>query len=129
MLFAMTLTAMERADEAVATAERAHEFSGRSAMTLWVLGSAYASAGRTAEARKILKDLKVRRQSSYVPASALALVHGGLREIDECLAWLGRAVEERDPVIVTSPKTAQAYDPLRPHPAFQALLRKMNLEP
>jgi serine/threonine protein kinase/Tfp pilus assembly protein PilF len=128
MLFAMTSTVMERPDLAIATAEKAHELSGRSATTLWVLSNAYARAGRTAEAREILQELKARRQSSHVPASAFALVHLGLHEVDECLEWLARAVEERDPIIVTSLKTAQGYDPLRPHPAFQALLRKMNLE-
>jgi hypothetical protein len=30
---------------------------------------------------------------------------------------------------VTALKTAPAFDPLRSHHAYQALLRKMNLEP
>jgi len=77
----------------------------------------------------LLEELTVRRRSGYVPASAFVLVYGGLREVDASLEWLARAIEERDPVIVTSLKTATAYDRLRSHPAFQALLRKMNLEP
>ncbi len=129
LLFAITLTAMGRADQAIAVAEKAHELSGRSTTTQWVLGSAYGRFGRTAEARGILEELKARRRWTYVPAAAFALVHGGLGEAEESLGWLARAIEERDPVIVTSLKTARAFDPLRPHRAFQTLLNKMNLEP
>ena len=129
MLFGITLTAMGRCDEAIATAEKAHQLSGGSAATMWVVGAAYARAGRTAEARHMLEELTARRQSTYVPASAFVLIYGGLREADASLEWLARAIDERDPVIVTSLTTARAYDPLRPHPAFRVLLRQMNLEP
>ncbi len=66
---------------------------------------------------------------TYVPATALAYVHGGLGEREETLEWVARAVEERDPVTVTALKISPQYDPVRSHPAFPALLRKMNLEP
>jgi tetratricopeptide (TPR) repeat protein len=129
MMFSIALTAMGRPEEAVAAGRKANELSGGNATTLWVLGSACGRAGRTAEARQILDELTARRRSGYVAASALALVHAGLGERDECLDWLARAVDERDPIIVTSLKTAWAYSPLRSDPAFQDLLRKMNLEP
>jgi serine/threonine-protein kinase len=118
-----------RLDEAIAAAEKANELSGGTAMTLGALGSLYGRAGRTPEARQLLEELKARRRLTYVPASALAFVHGGLGERDETLEWTTRAVEERDPVTVTALKIGPNYDPLRSHPAFQALLRKMNLEP
>jgi serine/threonine-protein kinase len=129
MLFSIALTAMGRPDQSITAAEKANELSGGSAATLWVLGSAYGRAGRTAEARQILDELTARRRSTYVSASAFALVHGGLGERDKSLEWIARSIEERDPIIVTSLKTAQAYDRVRSHPVFQALLRKMNLEP
>jgi len=44
-------------------------------------------------------------------------------------SWGLSAIDERDPVVVTALKTAPRLDPLRSHPAFQALLRKMNLQP
>ncbi len=129
MLFSIVLTAMGRLDEAINAAERANELSGGNATTMWPLGSAYGRAGRIAEARQILGELMARRRSTYVPASALALVHAGLGERDESLEWMARSIEERDPIIVTSLKTASGFDPLRSHPTYQALLRKMNLEP
>ncbi len=129
LLFSIVLAAMGRPDEAIGAAEKANELSGKSATTRWALGSAYAQAGRTAEARQVLEELMARRRMTYVPASAIALVHGGLGEWDKCLEWITRAIDERDPVIVTAIKIAPGYDPLRSHPAFPALLRKMNLEP
>jgi eukaryotic-like serine/threonine-protein kinase len=129
MLFSIALTAMGRTEEAIAAAEKANELSGGTATTLWVLGSAYGRAGRTAEARQLLEELTAQRRSSYVPASAFALIYGGLGEVDACLDWIARAVEERDPIIVTSLKTAPAYDRLRAHPVYQAWMRQMNLEP
>jgi tetratricopeptide (TPR) repeat protein len=129
MLFSIVLTGMGRPDDAITAGRKANELSGGNVTTLWTLGAAYGRAGRTAEARQILRELTARRRSTYVPASALALVHTGLGEKHEALEWIERAIDERDPIIVTSLKTAPSNDPLRSHPNYPALLRKMNLEP
>ena len=128
-LLTPTYVAIGRLDEAIAAAEKANELSGGHALTLGMLGSVYGRVGRTAEARHLLEELTARRRLTYVPASALAWVHGGLGERHECLEWFARGIEERDPPLVTALKIAPTYDPLRSHPAYQALLRKMNLEP
>jgi tetratricopeptide (TPR) repeat protein len=116
-------------DEAIAAAEKANELAGGNAMMLGSLGSVYAKAGRTAEARQLLEELARRRVLTYVPASALAFVHRSLEEIDQSMEWMAKAVEERDPVTVTAFKISPSNDPLRSDPGFQALLRKMKLEP
>jgi len=118
-----------RLDEAIAAAEKANELSGGNAITLGQLGRFYGRAGRTAEARQLLEELTARRRLTYVPSSALSFIHRGLGELDEGLEWIARGIEERDPILVTALKTEPGYDPLRSHPAYQALLRKMNLEP
>jgi len=118
-----------RIAEAMGEAEKANELSGGTSLTLGALGGAYARAGRTAEARRVLEELTARRRSAYVPASAFTVVHFNLGELDEGVQWMARGVEERDPPIVTASRVSPHYDPLRSHPAYQALLRKMNLEP
>ncbi len=118
-----------RLDEAIAAAERANELAAGNALTLGALGGAYGLAGRTAEARQILEELTARRRMTYVPASALAVVYAGLGEREATLEWITEGIEERDPIVVTPLKVTPNYDPLRSDPAFQALLRKMNLEP
>jgi len=116
-------------DEAIATAERANELSGGNAITVGNLGKVYGLANRTAEARQLLEELTTRRRSTYVPACAFLFVHNGLGERDKALEWMARGVEEHDPVLMTSLKMSPSYDSLRSHPAYQALVRKMNLEP
>jgi serine/threonine protein kinase/tetratricopeptide (TPR) repeat protein len=128
-LLSVVLSECGRLEEAIAAAERANELSGGDAMTLGILGWIYGSAGRIAEARQLLQDLIARRRLAYVSAFPLVMVHFGLGELDEGLAWIATGIEERDPSLVTILTTAQAFDPLRSHALFQALLRKMNLEP
>ena len=128
-MLSVVLVVMGRFDEAVAAAEKANELSGGDAMTRGVLGCVYGLAGRTAEARRLMEELTARRRLTYVSAFALTMVHFGLGGLDESLEWTARGIEERDPGLVTTIKTARHYDPLRSHPAYQGLLRKMNLEP
>ena len=118
-----------RLDEGIAAAEKANELSGGNAITVGNLGKVYGLAGRTAEARQLLAELMERRRSVYVPACAFLFVHSGLGERDETLEWMARGIEEHDPILMSSLKISPSYDLLRSHPAFEALLRKMNLEP
>jgi TolB-like protein/Tfp pilus assembly protein PilF len=118
-----------RVEEAIAAGEKANELSGGHALTLAALGGHYGRAGRTADARRVLKELKTRRESTYVPSSALAWAHVGIGESDRGMEWIAKGVEERDPTVVTALKSAPIFDRLRSHPDCPALLRKMNLEP
>jgi serine/threonine protein kinase/Tfp pilus assembly protein PilF len=118
-----------RHEEAVAAAEKATELSGRTALTVGLLGRCYGLAGRTAEARQLLEELEARRRSSYVPASSIAMIHRGLGNLAKALELWVRGIEEHDILLVTSLKAEPGYDAVRSHPAYQALLRKMNLEP
>jgi len=118
-----------RLDEAVAAAEKAHDLSGGNVLTLGVLGRVLGLAGRTAEARNILAELTERRRSGYVPASAFVFAYRGVGDRDAVLEWIARGIDERDPIVVTAFKSEPGYDPLRTLPAYQGLLRKMNLEP
>lgn len=118
-----------RFEEAVARAEKANELSGGHALTLGSLSSLYGRVGRMAEARQLLEELMARRQSGHVSSSALAWAHNGMGELDESLEWIARGIDERDPLLVTGLKIAPTYDRVRSHPAYQDLIRKMNLEP
>jgi adenylate cyclase len=91
------------------------------------LGTVYAMAGRTSEAHRILEELHTAARNAYVPALPFALIHLGLGEIDECFDWLYKAVDNREPTI-SHVTCVPMYDPLRSHPRYKALLRKMNLE-
>jgi adenylate cyclase len=66
--------------------------------------------------------------NTYVPPSGFARIFLALGKIDMCLDWVDHAFEERDYQILHM-HINPAYDRLRSHPRYHALLRKMNLEP
>ena len=119
---------MGRFEEAIATAQKACELTGRSPTTLGILAGMYGSAGQQREARAMLEELTALRRTTYVPPCAMVMAHGGLLESDRVLEWLDKGIEERDDNIVSALKSAPTFDPLRSHPRFQTLLRRMNLE-
>ncbi len=116
-------------DTAITIAERGIALFGHNPLLMMCLGAGYASAGRSDEARQLLEELEMRTRTGYVSAIAISTLHFALGEIDQGLDWLATAVEVRDPMVIVSLKGDVFYDPLRAHPAFQALLRKMNLQP
>jgi serine/threonine protein kinase/Tfp pilus assembly protein PilF len=125
----ITYTLSGRSDEAIAAAEKAKERSGGNALALGLLGRAYGLAGRTAEARQLLEELEVRRRSTHVPPSSIAMIYRGLGDLKKGLEWWTRGIEEHDLLLALTLKSEPGYDALRSHPAYQDLLRKMNLEP
>lgn len=90
------------------------------------LGHAYARTGRVAEARLIIEELE--RAKSYVDPYHVALIHVGLGEKDMALRWLEKAFEERSEWLLYV-KIDPRLQPLRLHPRFQDLLRRMNFPP
>jgi hypothetical protein len=82
------------------------------------LARAYALAGRTDEARRLLGRLSSRAQ--------IASVQTALGEKEAALASLEEALDTRDYAVVWL-KTNPTFDSLRSEPRFQALLRRLNL--
>ena len=120
---------MERIEEGIFEAQKACELSGRNALTLGILGLGYGLAGRGSEARAILRELTTQRRTAYVPPWAMAAVCRGLGEVEQALEWLEKGIEERDIIEIAGLKYDPRYFNLRGHPRYQAMLRKMNLEP
>ena len=123
-LGAMAKVALGKFEEAIALAEHAVAVSRRAAHFLGVLGWALATAGRTAEARTILEELRRR------PAASPALVAetwllGALGEIDAAFELLGRAEEECQALLCYT--GWPGFDPLRADPRFNRLLERLAL--
>jgi len=104
--------------------ETAAKLSRRHPIYLARLGHACAAAGKEREARKILKELHTRSRQQYVSPVAIALVHLGLGDREEALAWLEEAYRMRDFDLVT--RNAR-LDPLRAEPRFHDLMRRIGL--
>jgi serine/threonine-protein kinase len=91
-----------------------------------MLGYALARAGQRDAARALLDTLEREAAHDYVSPVAFALLHLGLGERSQALAWAERAHEERRgwlAYLTVNPM----LDPLRGEPRFQALVRAMRL--
>jgi tetratricopeptide (TPR) repeat protein len=115
-------------DKAISTAEAAIREMGR-LPTLPLLGAVYARAGRITEAQKILEELQDTDQKMYIPPVYLAILYSALAMTDQALDCYERAVEDGSLVTILSVAFDRINEPLRSHPRFISLLRKMNLEP
>jgi serine/threonine protein kinase/Tfp pilus assembly protein PilF len=112
-------------EEAIAAATRARDLSGGNAEAIATLGYAFARSGKRDKARAALDELKKRAAERYVPPYNFAIVHNGLGERDETLAWLERGFEQRDPKMLFL-KGGLQWKNLRDDARFQDLLRRVG---
>ena len=110
--------------EAIRELKLAVKLSRRTPTYLARLGHAYAAAGKTRDARRILEELLTRSRLQYVSPVGIALVHLGLGDKEAALTRLEEAYRVRDFDLVTrNPRLA----PLRSNPRFQDLMRRVGL--
>lgn len=88
-----------------------------------VAGYAYASCGNHARARQIVADWERRGRHEYVHPSRIAQVYAVLADTENTLAWLGRAVRERDPYAPFALNADPLFDWLRGDLRFARLLQ------
>jgi tetratricopeptide (TPR) repeat protein len=115
-----------RPDEGIAELRNAVSIAPESTLYLAQLGQALTRVGRTDEAREVLRRLEELSRLRYVSPYHMAYVHTGLGEHEQAMDWLERAYEERAGGVFGM-KGSFLFAPLRSHPRFRALLRKMNL--
>jgi tetratricopeptide (TPR) repeat protein len=114
-------------DLAIAQLRKSHELMGQVPFTMGDLGYALAVTGARDEAERMLADLEQRRGREFYPAYPIAAIHLGLGRTDAALEWLERAVDEQH-LSYYLPSVEPMFDPIRSHPRFRALLKRMNLE-
>jgi eukaryotic-like serine/threonine-protein kinase len=113
-------------DKAIEECTTAATLSGNDPVRLAGLGRAYALAGKTTEARRVIADLRNASKQHYVPPYFVATVYTALGEKDEAFSWLEQAHADRDSYL-TWVKVDDALDPLRSDARFANLLRRINL--
>ena len=118
----------EKFAEGLHAIEVANQSFGSNPLLLGFLGFIHARMGQTAEAQRLLEELNRLMEKSYVPGTTIAMIYLGLGKMDKAFDWFEKGVEERHSMISTG-FSLPIFDPLRSHPRYKALLRKMNLEP
>jgi tetratricopeptide (TPR) repeat protein len=114
-----------RFQEAIAEFQTASQLSGASPPYHAMLGQAFAVAGNSIEAQKILNQLKEQSARSYVSPYCIAEIYLGLSDADQAIAWLEKAYDERARKLVML-KVEPEVDRLRSDSRFENLMQRMN---
>ncbi len=113
--------------QGIVESERARDLMEGDPWITSQLGYAYALAGRTADARDILRGLEAGPED-HVRALAVARVYTGLGDRDRAIAWLKKAIDQHDVNLYLA--SDPVYAPLRADPRLQqAGLRAPALVP
>lgn len=89
---------------------------------------ALAQAGRSGDAREVLREMTASAKSMYISPAAIALVHAGPGEVGLALDWLDRAYALRD-IRLVFVQIDHRWAPLSADPRFVALAGKLRLDP
>lgn len=115
-----------RYDEGIAELELTRRLAGDVPNLLGAMGQAFALSGRAGRARALLAELDAMSRERFVPSTCFALIHAGLGEVDRALDWLEHGADRRE-MPVSALLVHPAYDTLRDHARFAALLRRLGL--
>ncbi len=113
--------------EAVAEFEKARVHKGNP-LPIAGLGYAHALAGNRSDTMKVLAELEEFSKRAYVPSYRVAAIHLALGDKEQAFSWLEKAFEERTHWLVCL-KVDPMFDPLRPDPQFEEMLRRVGLPP
>ena len=128
---ARTLAHQKKCTESLAQAEIAERriADGVAPTSRSWLGFTYAICGETARARKALDWLESLSRKQYVDPVTVAVVYGGLGEVDEALRWYEKAFEDRTPNMVYAPILPRINHELAGNARFEAIVRRMGYPP
>ena len=114
--------------DAIPELEKTLSLMNRGPGAMGVLIRAYARAGRRPDALRLLAELKKRRESGYVPAGAFINAYLGLEDYDQTFVWMENAYREQSNILQFL-KVHPFFDPIRHHPRYVDLTRRVGLEP
>ena len=109
-------------DKALAALDQAGRLSGNS-KPISLRGYILARQNRTDDARDVLRTLEAIARERYVPAYAMALVHGGLGDSDAAFESLERAFQMGDVHLLFVPADPK-WDAFRADARLNALIAK-----
>jgi len=115
--------------QAIPEYQKAVELSGNDSDPKAALAYAYARAGKTTQAEKILGDLLEQSKASYISPYMIASIYAGLGEKDNAFEFLDKAYDERSADLSYFLKADLRMDTLRSDPRFQRLIKRMRLPP
>jgi TolB-like protein/DNA-binding winged helix-turn-helix (wHTH) protein/Tfp pilus assembly protein PilF len=112
-------------DLALPELHKAVELSHNSPLMLSALAHAYAKSGNSAEAQKLVLQLREQSTHSYVSPYYMGIVYLAMGKNDAAMDWLEKAFADRSNGLVFL-KVEPELDSVRSNPRFTALERKLK---
>ena len=116
-----------RFEEAIASAQKAIDLSGRANLFLGGLGYIYAVSGKIGEATDILEELKQRHEAGQAGGYPLAHTCAGLKQNDQAISWLEADFDAGNTTLLAQAGYTPIYNQLKDDPRYRALLKRMGL--
>jgi TolB-like protein/Tfp pilus assembly protein PilF len=111
--------------EAIGELQTAARLADHSTETLAALGTGYAMAGMTGEARKIVEQLRASQAEHYVLPYSIAKIYAASGDKDRTFEWLERAYQESTPDLIEL-NSEPVFDGVRDEPKFSELMRRIG---
>ena len=122
----LTLAIEGELDEAIRVLTEAVAMPDAGTYTRATFGYALARAGRRDDALRVLRELESRTDTEYVSPAAFATILIGLGNVEGAIDWAEHSLEDRRGWLAYL-RVNPLLDPLRGHPRFEALIRRMRL--
>ncbi len=113
--------------EAIEAARRISTLTRSKSVAQGILGFAYAKAGEREKALEIVAQLRPLAEREHTVSFFLGLILSVLDEKEEAITWLERGEQAGLGIVSIILTPEPSFDPLRGHPRFDALLRKLGL--
>ena len=124
----LTYVDQHRFEEAIGEFQKAVDTSRRADLFVAGLGYGYARAGKRAEALGLVRELEEKYDRKEATGFDLALVHVGLANDDEAIAWLEKDYAARNMSGLIYVASTAIHHRLRANPRYQNLLQRMHLK-
>jgi eukaryotic-like serine/threonine-protein kinase len=125
--YLFALVSADRAAEARVLAEQLL----RSSSEIGTRGAAAYAVGRagdTVRTRELIKEFR-QRQQEWRSSTALIRAYSGVRDTTGMLDVMERAVDIKDPFVMSTPLADKLFDPVRGSARFAAIVERLGLDP
>jgi TolB-like protein/DNA-binding winged helix-turn-helix (wHTH) protein len=118
----------EAVDEFLKAVRPANELRPGQAERIEAARALLRASGWQGFQEKTTAFMEERSKTVYVAPHKIAMGYARQGKIEQSFNWLEKAVEQRDPAVVTV-KVEPVFDGLRGHPRYAKLLQSLNLSP
>ena len=112
---------------AIGSLETAMRLSPGFTLTAGFLAAAYARAGRSSDAEKLMEKIREKSARQFVSPNCFGLYYAATGDADRMFEALNAALAVGDPTVTRIINTEPYFDPYRSDPRYRELMKRINL--